>query len=669
MEPGIDSPLFCPVCRRHYDVERTVCPKDGAPLVEVPLTKPRPGNVFDGRYVLLDTVGKGGMATIYRGYDAPHRRQVALKVLKGRFSAEERAVTQFFAEARVARRLDHPNIVRIHDYGRTEVGYLYIAMELLRGETLARIIRSGGALEKGRALALFAQVVAALGAAHERGCVHRDLKPENIFVCRHDGVETVKLLDFGIAQFAGGPPSSPRDICGTPAYMSPEQIRGKKVGAASDLYSAGVVLFEMLTGRQPFTGASAMDILKKHLKTPPPSLSDLAPQQGLDERAEALVGRLLKKSTRERAANASDVCRELKEMLGESGKTEPRPQAESGPAEDSLADGTQPIFSFNCQAASGENPDAPLLLAVTSPDAEGYLAEHVRPRIRLEEQLSIRFDPAGAGDAGQPDSSNPAGPSAERLETESASPEPLSGEPPEPDSWVEPATFPAAAPASEIVRQAETYTLLHVRFVSLDSGSPADDDAKAEELRREIAADLECWFERVDELGGLVCYDSGAELKVLFGYLTQDKDFTTAALEAARSLSLQMELQVIRQGRRCGVKLGVATGLVYSDQNVEGPLEWMIRGSEVDFAARLSRVAPVGGVLLCENTALRCQPLASLHEIAPMVTRGGRSVATYLLRNLAPFPRPDPTDRRLPPGLLLVGVNDPEAPGAGPIDI
>ena len=235
MGSHVEYSLFCPRCRRHYEAERTVCPSDGWKLLEVPLTLPRPGNVFDSRYVILETIGKGGMATIYRGYDVPNRRQCALKVLKVKFTSEERAVVQFFNEARMARRLRHPNIVRIYDYGRTEIGYLYIAMELLSGQTLSRLIRRGGALEPARALNLFAQMTDALAAAHDCGTIHRDLKPENIFLCREDDRETVKLLDFGIAQFAGVAASTSRDICGTPAYMSPEQIRGKQALPASDL--------------------------------------------------------------------------------------------------------------------------------------------------------------------------------------------------------------------------------------------------------------------------------------------------------------------------------------------------------------------------------------------------------------------------------------------------
>ena len=162
--------LFCPQCRRQYEAERTVCPSDGARLLSVPLCYPRPGNVFDSRYVLLETIGKGGMATIYRGYDAQARCQCALKVLKVKFSSEERAVAQFFMEARLARMLNHPNIVRILDFGMTQVGYLYIAMDLLHGSTLSALIRNEGAMEPSRAVGIFA--AACLRCHENQGGTH-----------------------------------------------------------------------------------------------------------------------------------------------------------------------------------------------------------------------------------------------------------------------------------------------------------------------------------------------------------------------------------------------------------------------------------------------------------------------------------------------------------------
>jgi len=601
MGTSIEYSLFCPHCRRHYESERTVCPRDGGRLLEVPLTLPRPGNVFDSRYVILETIGKGGMATIYGGYDILNRRRCALKVLKVKFSSEERAVAQFFTEARMARRLEHPHIVRTYDYGRTENGYLYIGMELLQGQTLSRIIRMSGALEVDRALNVISQIFDALDAAHAEGTIHRDLKPENIFVSRSEDGESVKLLDFGIAQFAGTTATNSRDICGTPAYMSPEQIRGREAVPASDLYSAGIVLFEMLTGHQPFTGPSAMEILKRQLKMAPPRLSDLYEDSPFSEELEALVFRLMRKRVKNRFTSAAQVLAELTLLSRPMAPNSDLPAMPDRTDEPEQSTVRIPVFSYNCHPVeSRDTVPAFGIVPISSSRTEELLENLVRPGIMLEEELSIRFD-------GEP-----------VVEQDGV----------EGDSRQEDTGVSTESSACMV----ERYTLLHARFVAMDSAEP--NDGRAEELRMELAEDLDPWFTYIEQLGGLVCYDSGSDLKVLFGYLTDAGEYATAALEAAKSLSLQVEYQAIRQGKPCGVRVGVATGVVYTDHNVEGPLDWLIRGSDIDFAVRLSRIAPLGGIVMCQNTALHAQPAASVYDLARISSRGGKSVQTFLLKNL-----------------------------------
>jgi serine/threonine protein kinase len=596
MRTVVDFSLFCPVCRRHYEAERTVCPSDGARLSELPLTLPRPGNVFDSRYVILETVGKGGMATIYRGFDVPNRRQCALKVLKSKFSSEERAVHQFFNEARLASRLQHPNIVRTFDYGRTDVGYLYIAMELLSGETLSRLIRQDGPLDPERAIGIFSQIIDALAEAHARGTIHRDLKPENVFVYTEGGRERIKLLDFGIAQFSGTAQLNSREICGTPAYMSPEQIRGRKASPSSDLYSAGIVLFEMLAGKQPFTGPSPMEILRRQLKMEPPLLSDVAGQADVHPGLEELVWNMMQKKPADRPASAGEVQETLLK-LGIRCSAQPRvlhPVPDPQLDEPDL-DRDQAIFSFGEGSLLSEE-GMPEIVPVNSGELSELLSTRVKPSILLQEPGGIWLD-----------------------EGEDRSPREIQHIPVVPDD--------------SIRRMADRYTLLHVRFVALEG--ERDKGATIEERRQEIAEELDQWTEYVNALGGLVCYDSGTDLKILFGYLVEDDGQVLHALEAARSLSLQVEHQAVRQGKRLGVRMGVANGVVFTDQNVEGPLDWLIRGSEIDFAVRLSRLAPIGGVLMCQQTALRAQPEAKLHEMARVNARGNRPTGTFLLKEIS----------------------------------
>ena len=573
----------------------------------MPLKQPRPGNIFDSRYVILETIGKGGMATIYRGLDVPSRRQVALKVLKSKFSAEERAVHQFFTEARVASALQHPAIVRTFDYGRTQVGYLYIAMELLNGETLSRHIRRKGRLSPAKALYFFSQILDALGEAHARGTIHRDLKPENIIIVSQKGRERVKLLDFGIAQFAGTAQFRSKEICGTPAYMSPEQIRGAKASPASDLYSAGILLFEMLAGKQPFTGPSPMEVVRRQLKMAPPRLLEAYPDLAIDSNLEGFVYRLMQKKRSERPCTAGQVREALLTLDMDGGvlprvlQPVPEPLEEEAPG----AVDADAIFSFGpvaaAELAEGSSEEVRRGNGLDGNDG----TSNASPSITLEKAGGIRFDGK--------DSQTPVGPPQVGEAQRMPSLRDIVGD-------------------DAVRRSAERYTLLHVRFINLKDRSEAA--AAVGEMRHELVAEFEAWTEYVLRLGGLVCYDSGADLKVLFGYLEEDSDQVLHALEAARALSLQTEYEAIRKGRPIGVKMGVANGVVHTDQNVEGPLDWLIQGSEVDFALRLSRLAPVGGVLLCAQSALRAQPEAKLHEMARVEARGGAAAGTFLLRDL-----------------------------------
>ncbi len=601
MAVKVDYPLFCPVCRRPYEAERTVCPGDGARLQEMPVGPPRPGCIFDSRYVILETVGKGGMATIFRGYDIPNRRQVALKVLKAKFSAEERAVQQFFTEARVAKALDHPAIVQTHDFGRTEIGYLYIAMELLSGETLSRHMRRKGPLPVGRALYFFSQIIDALAEAHARGTIHRDLKPENIFVVRERGRERLKLLDFGIAQFAGTPQARSKEICGTPAYMSPEQIRGAKASPASDLYSAGILLFEMLAGKQPYTGPSPMEVVRRQLKMPVPRLSEANPDVDVDANLEGFVYRLMQKKSSQRPRSAGQV-REALLTLDVNGEVLPQvlqPIPEPLEETDGAALDQGAIFSFGGTMEAAHGPLD--IVPVAGANLQATLNSRVRPSILLQEPNGIWFD---GGDEAAPQVTD-----AQRMRS-----------------------LRQTVGEDAVRRMADRYSLLHVRFVSLLG--PESHGETIETMRQELAEEFDAWSEYVHRLGGLICYDSGSDLKVLFGYLVEDAGQVLHALEAARTLSLQIEYEAIRKGRPIGVKMGVANGVVHTDQNVEGPLDWLIHGSEIDFALRLSRLAPVGGVLMCQQSALRAQPEAELHEMARVTSRGGTAVGTFLLREL-----------------------------------
>jgi serine/threonine protein kinase len=215
------------------------------------------GQVLPGDYVLIEPIREGGMGRVYRAWQRSLGREVAVKVLHRHLCADQTSRERFALEARVASRFSHPNAVELLDYGQSAAGQPYIVMELVRGVDLARLRREQGPLDLGRVLELIGQVLSALSEAHAQGIVHRDLKPENVIVrpLAH-GRELVKVIDFGIAL---GPAGSPRNVtapgilCGTPAYVAPEQLRGEPLDGRCDLYAVGVMLFELVTGCLPFS--------------------------------------------------------------------------------------------------------------------------------------------------------------------------------------------------------------------------------------------------------------------------------------------------------------------------------------------------------------------------------------------------------------------------------
>jgi serine/threonine-protein kinase len=261
--------------------------------------------VFDGRYLLVRKLGTGGMANVYLAEDQELDRRVAIKMLDDRHAHDDQFVERFRREAKNAAGLSHPNIVSIYDRGQAE-GTYYIAMEYLDGRTLKELLVKRGPTPIPVAIDYARQILAALGFAHRNGVVHRDIKPHNVSVAS-DG--RLKVMDFGIARAGVSQMTETGSIIGTAQYLSPEQARGAPVTPASDIYSVGIVLYEMLTGSVPFTGDTPLEIAMKHLSATPEPPSELRPE--VPHELDSIVLRALAKNPDDRYAGSEEMDADL----------------------------------------------------------------------------------------------------------------------------------------------------------------------------------------------------------------------------------------------------------------------------------------------------------------------------------------------------------------------
>jgi len=299
---------YCRHCHETYEGEPERCPADGAPLESLTTFESElMGAELDGRFRLERLLGRGGMGTVYLGEQTSVGREVAIKILRSSTGVDESSFQRFTREAETMSELQHPNIVKLIDFGRDrDHGAVYLAMEYIRGLGLGDVLLRGRLVPRA-ALEILVQVCAALAEPHQRGIVHRDLKPENLRLLRlADESLQVKVLDFGIARVLENEDRLTETgvVCGTPAYMAPQQSRGVSDDPRIDLYSLGVILYEMLVGRRPFEGESGIELMLQHVRHPPPRLPDLGIQGGLGEDLQQLLDELLAKEPETRPASA-----------------------------------------------------------------------------------------------------------------------------------------------------------------------------------------------------------------------------------------------------------------------------------------------------------------------------------------------------------------------------
>jgi serine/threonine-protein kinase len=274
------------------------------------------GQVLAAKYRIDEKIDEGGMGCVYRATHVLMEKVVAVKVLHPALAADDKIVARFTREAKAASRISHPHAINVTDFGESENGIVYLVMEYLRGRTLKDIVRSGGPMSLARVVEIVRQVAGALDVAHAEGVVHRDLKSDNIMLEEATGGDWAKVLDFGIAKIQeplDKPDeglTAPNLIIGTPQYMSPEQCsQASDIDTRSDIYSFGIILFEMLAGHVPFTGDSPTAIMMKHIQEPPPSI--------LEERKDlpAAVGRVIARSLAKKPEDRYQKAGELSEAF------------------------------------------------------------------------------------------------------------------------------------------------------------------------------------------------------------------------------------------------------------------------------------------------------------------------------------------------------------------
>jgi serine/threonine-protein kinase len=281
--------------------------------------------ILGGQYQVLEKIGTGGMGSVYKASQPAMNRMVAIKILHPKLANRKDLTSRFRREARAMSQLTHPNTVKVFNFGELEEdGSLYIVMEMLEGRNLNQTVRKDGPMPVDRAIPILIQCCGALQEAHDLGIVHRDLKPENIFLSRQGGINDYpKVLDFGLAkvterQMQPGSLILTQEgmVFGTPEFMSPEQAQGKTLDARSDIYSLAVILYELLTGKLPFTAKTPMEYIQKHVTDPIIPLSERVPERTFPKQLDEVLARALSKKPEQRFQTAADFAEALRPYGG-----------------------------------------------------------------------------------------------------------------------------------------------------------------------------------------------------------------------------------------------------------------------------------------------------------------------------------------------------------------
>lgn len=276
------------------------------------------GTLLADRYEIKEEIGRGALGIVYKAQQRILNRPVAIKVLFEDLSKDPTSVKRFEREAQSASSLDHPNIVKIFDFGLSGHSFPFLAMDYLQGQSLKELIKKDKRVGIDRALPIFIQICAAMAHAHGRGIMHRDLKPDNVLLVNHEGEDDfVKIVDFGIAkrfqeeQNGGQRLTMEGQVMGTPAFMSPEQIMGGAGDARSDIYSLGCLMFNVLTGVLPISGESPIDTMAKHIRSAPIDFQTACPELVIPDSLKTVISKALRKTPAERQQTMQELRTEL----------------------------------------------------------------------------------------------------------------------------------------------------------------------------------------------------------------------------------------------------------------------------------------------------------------------------------------------------------------------
>ena len=306
---------ICPQCGTEYELDQRFCPKDGSTLKMQGAAADLVGSIINKSYHVLRKLGEGGMGTVYLAEHVKMGRKSAVKVMNPGSHDDADAISRFNREAANASKISHPNVAAIYDFGETEDGLIFLAMEFVEGPSLTSVVKELGALPPIRAGDITRQAADALSVAHDMGIVHRDLKPDNIMLAKNrDGTDCVKVVDFGIAKAANNEAQKVTKtglVVGTPEYMSPEQLAGDKLDGRSDTYSLALVAFNMLTGKLPFPAETVQESMIMRLTDRPKPLAEMKSDVHWPAHVQAVLDKALERDLNLRYQSSSEFGREL----------------------------------------------------------------------------------------------------------------------------------------------------------------------------------------------------------------------------------------------------------------------------------------------------------------------------------------------------------------------